>query len=112
MVRAEPQATGDTAETAEADTGDETETADVADDETEAEDAPGQGDPSTLGAEKAAPAEAPPDGMRRSRLLTRRRQSRSPTTVGGEIYVGPEGTLLGLIDEQLSAGYAELRCSF
>jgi hypothetical protein len=32
--------------------------------------------------------------------------------VGAEIYVGPEGTLLDLIDEQLSAGYAELRFSY
>jgi hypothetical protein len=33
-------------------------------------------------------------------------------TVGGEIYAGPTGTLFGLIDEQLSAGYAELRYDF
>lgn len=32
--------------------------------------------------------------------------------LGGEIYVGPEDTLLDLIDEQLSAGYAELRFSY
>jgi hypothetical protein len=32
--------------------------------------------------------------------------------VGGEIYAGPDGTLLGLIDEELSAGYTELRVNF
>jgi hypothetical protein len=32
--------------------------------------------------------------------------------VGGENYAGPTGTLFGLIDEQLSAGYAELRYDF
>ena len=32
--------------------------------------------------------------------------------LGGELYVGPEGTLLGLIDETMSAGYAELRYSY
>ena len=32
--------------------------------------------------------------------------------VGGEIYMGPDGTLLGWIDEILSAGYAELRFAF
>jgi hypothetical protein len=34
------------------------------------------------------------------------------TYLGAEVYVGPEGTLLGLIDEELSAAYAELRFSF
>lgn len=34
------------------------------------------------------------------------------TSVGGEIYSGPDGTLLGLIDETLTGGYAELRVSF
>ena len=34
------------------------------------------------------------------------------TTVGGEIYAGSEDTLFGLIDESLTAGYAELKCSF
>ncbi|HWA75881.1 MAG TPA: DUF1302 family protein [Polyangiaceae bacterium] len=34
------------------------------------------------------------------------------TTLGAEIYAGPEDTLFGLIDQQLSAGYAELRCDF
>lgn len=33
-------------------------------------------------------------------------------TLGGEIYAGPTGTLLGLIDEKLSAGYGELKFSF
>jgi hypothetical protein len=33
-------------------------------------------------------------------------------TVGGEIYAGSEDTLFGLIDESLTAGYAELKCSF
>jgi hypothetical protein len=32
--------------------------------------------------------------------------------IGGEIYAGPTGTLLGLIDEKLTAGYAELKFSF
>jgi hypothetical protein len=32
--------------------------------------------------------------------------------VGGEIFSGPEGTLFGLIDQTLTAGYAELRASF
>ncbi len=32
--------------------------------------------------------------------------------IGGEIYFGPEGTLLDLIEDELSAGYAELRFSF
>ncbi|MBN1608210.1 MAG: hypothetical protein JW940_16380 [Polyangiaceae bacterium] len=34
------------------------------------------------------------------------------TTVGGEIYAGPDDTLFGQIDESLTAGYAELKCSF
>jgi hypothetical protein len=34
------------------------------------------------------------------------------TSVGAEIYAGPEDTLFGLIDAPLSAGYAELRASF
>lgn len=33
-------------------------------------------------------------------------------TVGGEIYAGPDGTLFGLIDAALSAGYAELKVAF
>ena len=33
-------------------------------------------------------------------------------TLGGEIYAGPSNTLLDLIDEQLTAGYVELRASF
>jgi hypothetical protein len=34
------------------------------------------------------------------------------TSVGAEIYAGPDDTLFGLIDAPLSAGYAELRASF
>jgi hypothetical protein len=34
------------------------------------------------------------------------------TSVGAEIYGGPKSTLFGLIDAELSAGYAELRYSF
>jgi hypothetical protein len=34
------------------------------------------------------------------------------TSVGAEIYMGPDRTLMGLVDEQMSAGYAELRYSF
>ncbi len=34
------------------------------------------------------------------------------TSVGAEIYAGPTGTLFGLIDEELSAVYGELRASF
>ncbi len=34
------------------------------------------------------------------------------TSVGAEIFAGPDGTLFGLIDEQLSAVYAELRYGF
>lgn len=33
-------------------------------------------------------------------------------TIGGEAYSGPEETLFGLIEAELSAGYAELRYSF
>jgi hypothetical protein len=33
-------------------------------------------------------------------------------TVGAEIYAGPTDTLLGLIDEKLSAGYGELKFTF
>lgn len=32
--------------------------------------------------------------------------------VGGEILTGPSGTLFGLVDQQLSAGYVELRSTF
>ena len=32
--------------------------------------------------------------------------------LGAEIFYGPEGTLFGLIDQTLTAGYAELRASF
>jgi hypothetical protein len=31
---------------------------------------------------------------------------------GGEIFVGPDGTLFGMIDESLTAGYTELRLTF
>jgi hypothetical protein len=34
------------------------------------------------------------------------------TSLGGEIYAGPDGTLFGAVDELLTAGYAELRMSF
>jgi len=34
------------------------------------------------------------------------------TYLGGEIYSGPDGTLFDLIDETLTAGYAELRLTF
>jgi hypothetical protein len=34
------------------------------------------------------------------------------TSIGAEIYGGPTGTLFGVIDAELSAGYAELRYSF
>jgi hypothetical protein len=34
------------------------------------------------------------------------------TYLGAEVYAGPSGTLFDLIDEQLTAGYAELRFSF
>jgi hypothetical protein len=34
------------------------------------------------------------------------------TTVGAEIYAGPHDTLFGVIDSNLSAGYAELKMSF
>ena len=33
-------------------------------------------------------------------------------SLGAEIYTGPDGTLFGLIDEILSAGYTELRYIF
>jgi hypothetical protein len=33
-------------------------------------------------------------------------------TIGGEIYQGPTGTLLGVVDDILSAGYAEMRLTF
>jgi len=32
--------------------------------------------------------------------------------VGGELLTGPSGTLFGLVDQQLSAGYVELRSTF
>jgi hypothetical protein len=32
--------------------------------------------------------------------------------VGGEVLTGPSGTLFGLVDQQLSAGYVELRSTF
>lgn len=32
--------------------------------------------------------------------------------VGGEVLAGPSGTLFGLVDQQLSAGYVELRSTF
>ncbi len=37
---------------------------------------------------------------------------RMSTYLGAEIYAGPEDSLLGLIDEELSAVYAEVRASF
>ncbi len=37
---------------------------------------------------------------------------RMSTSVGAEIYAGPDGTLFGFIGETLSAGYAELRYTF
>jgi len=33
-------------------------------------------------------------------------------SAGAELYFGPDGTLIGLIDETLTAGYVELRYSF
>jgi hypothetical protein len=33
-------------------------------------------------------------------------------SVGAEIYNGPENTLLDYLDEQLTAGFAELRFSY
>ena len=33
-------------------------------------------------------------------------------TAGAEIYIGPDDTLFGMIDETLTAGYAELKVSF
>lgn len=47
---------------------------------------------------------APRIGYRISDALT--------TYVGAEIFSGPEGTLFGLIEEVLSAGYGELRYTF
>jgi hypothetical protein len=32
--------------------------------------------------------------------------------VGAEIFYGPTGTLFGMIDQSMSAGYAELRSTF
>jgi hypothetical protein len=32
--------------------------------------------------------------------------------LGAEILTGPSGTLFGLVDQTLSAGYAELRSTF
>ena len=32
--------------------------------------------------------------------------------VGAQVFAGPNDTLFGLIDQNLSAGYAELRFSF
>lgn len=37
---------------------------------------------------------------------------RMSASIGAEIYLGPDDTLFGLIDEELSAIYAELRASF
>jgi hypothetical protein len=34
------------------------------------------------------------------------------SAVGAEIYQGPEDTLLGLMEQERSAAYAELRFSF
>ena len=34
------------------------------------------------------------------------------TAVGAEIYVGPKNTAFNMIEEELSAGYAELKYSF
>lgn len=34
------------------------------------------------------------------------------TYVGAEIFSGPDGTLFGMIDQSMSAGYAELRATF
>lgn len=33
-------------------------------------------------------------------------------SLGGEVYAGPDGTLFGLIDSSLSAGYTELKVTF
>jgi hypothetical protein len=33
-------------------------------------------------------------------------------TLGGELFVGPRETLFGLVDEELNAGYAELKYAF
>jgi len=32
--------------------------------------------------------------------------------LGADILTGPTGTLFGLVDQQLSAGYVELRSTF
>jgi hypothetical protein len=32
--------------------------------------------------------------------------------IGAEILTGPSGTLFGLVDQEMSAGYAELRSTF
>ena len=32
--------------------------------------------------------------------------------IGAQVFAGPNDTLFGLIDQTLSAGYAELRFSF
>lgn len=44
--------------------------------------------------------------------LTYQLSDRMSTALGAEIYMGPEGTMLGLIKEELSAGYAELKFAF
>ncbi len=44
--------------------------------------------------------------------LEYRISDRLRTYLGAEIFVGPAGTLFDLIDEKLTAGYAELRYSF
>ena len=44
--------------------------------------------------------------------LTYSVSDRMTTSVGAEIYAGPDGTLFGFIGETLSAGYAELRYTF
>jgi hypothetical protein len=33
-------------------------------------------------------------------------------SIGAELYTGPAGSLFDLIEDRLSAGYAELRLSF
>jgi hypothetical protein len=44
--------------------------------------------------------------------LTYRISDGMSAAVGAEIYSGPEGTLFGVIEESLTAGYGELRVSF
>ena len=44
--------------------------------------------------------------------ITYKISDRMNTSVGAEIYWGPEGTLFGMIKEVLSAGFAELRYAF